>query len=249
VVGNYCTLNPLDKGAGVTLSNGNLDGSASSDANYRATISINSGKHYWEVSNFNTAATSTYGILEANLPVTTLNLGEILYRTDGLIITGGSSIGSFASLSSGDILGIACNFDAGEITFYKNNSLQATVSFTSNMTTYGVTPFGRWNNGSGATYNFGQRQWAYAAPAGFKALCTTNLPEPTIADGSTAIYVQLHGMAMVQTHVPSQPITRLILFGSNDVIAQQSYLTDIIRGVNVNLRSNTTGAETTDPNW
>jgi hypothetical protein len=40
----------------------------------------------------------------------------------------------------------------------------------------------------------GQRPFAYTAPSGFKALCTTNLPEPTIADGSTAMDVALiHG--------------------------------------------------------
>jgi hypothetical protein len=41
------------------------------------------------------------------------------------------------------------------------------------------------------TANFGQRPFAYAAPSGFKALCTTNLPDPTIADGSTAMDVSL----------------------------------------------------------
>ena len=247
VRGNYATLNPLDKGAGVTLSNGNLDGSASSDANYRATISINSGKHYWEVSNFNTAASSTYGILEANLPVTTLNLGEILYRTDGLIITGGSSIGSYASLSSGDILGIACNFDAGEITFYKNNSLQATVSFTSNMTTYGVTPFGRWNNGSGATYNFGQRPFAYTAPSGFKALCTTNLPEPTIADGSTAMDVVTYtGNGSTQT-ISGLNFSPDLVWIKNRSNATGYFhaLMDTIRGNTKILSSNSTTAEDT----
>jgi hypothetical protein len=40
-------------------------------------------------------------------------------------------------------------------------------------------------------FNFGQRPFAYTAPSGFKALCTTNLPEPTIADGSTAMDVAL----------------------------------------------------------
>jgi hypothetical protein len=42
----------------------------------------------------------------------------------------------------------------------------------------------------GNNINFGQRPFAYTAPSGFKALCTTNLPEPTIADGSTAMDVK-----------------------------------------------------------
>jgi hypothetical protein len=48
--------------------------------------------------------------------------------------------------------------------------------------------------------NFGQRPFAYTAPSGFKALCTTNLPEPTIADGSTAMDVALYtGNGSTQT--------------------------------------------------
>jgi hypothetical protein len=77
----------------------------------------------------------------------------------------------------------------------------------------------KYNNGAGSAYGdswvggnlykwrcwlalryFGQRQWAYAAPAGFKALCTTNLPEPTIADGSTVMDVALYtGNGSTQT--------------------------------------------------
>jgi hypothetical protein len=49
-------------------------------------------------------------------------------------------------------------------------------------------------------FNFGQRQLAYTAPPGFKALCTTNLPEPTIADGSTVMDVALYtGNGSTQT--------------------------------------------------
>jgi hypothetical protein len=51
-----------------------------------------------------------------------------------------------------------------------------------------------------AGHNFGQRPFAYTAPSGFKALCTTNLPEPTIADGSTAMDVALYtGNGSTQT--------------------------------------------------
>jgi hypothetical protein len=53
---------------------------------------------------------------------------------------------------------------------------------------------------SSQTINFGQRPFAYTAPSGFKALCTTNLPEPTIADGSTVMDVALYtGNGSTQT--------------------------------------------------
>jgi hypothetical protein len=48
--------------------------------------------------------------------------------------------------------------------------------------------------------NFGQRPFTYTAPSGFNALCTTNLPTPTIADGSTAMDVAFYtGNGSTQT--------------------------------------------------
>jgi hypothetical protein len=57
-----------------------------------------------------------------------------------------------------------------------------------------------WHQLKRSIFNFGQRPFAYTAPSGFKALCTTNLPEPTIADGSTAMDVALYtGNGSTQT--------------------------------------------------
>ena len=38
-------------------------------------------------------------------------------------------------------------------------------------------------------FNFGQRPFAYTLPTGYVSLCTTNLADPTIADGKTAMDV------------------------------------------------------------
>ena len=48
VRGNYCTLNPLDKDANITFSNGNLD-AVGYNAGGAATFGLISGKWYWEV--------------------------------------------------------------------------------------------------------------------------------------------------------------------------------------------------------
>ena len=51
-----------------------------------------------------------------------------------------------------------------------------------------------WANGADITgyiLNAGQRTFKNNAPSGYKALCTTNLPDPTIADGSTAFEAKL----------------------------------------------------------
>jgi hypothetical protein len=51
VRGNYCTLNPLTKGAYLTLSNGNLQtagNSAIDSTDARSTFAFSTGKWYWE---------------------------------------------------------------------------------------------------------------------------------------------------------------------------------------------------------
>jgi hypothetical protein len=69
--------------------------------------------------------------------------------------------------------------------FYYNGT-QLNVAITSGIAT-GKTwvPFVGLFVNDGMSVNFGQRAFAYTAPSGFKALCTQNLPTPTIGATST----------------------------------------------------------------
>ena len=101
--------------------------------------------------------------------------------------------------------------------------------------------------------NFGQRAFTYTAPSGFKALCTQNLPTPTIGATSTtqandyfnAVLYTGTGSSQSITGVGFQPDLVWIKSRSN---AQDHKLTDAVRGTTKALISNTTGAETTDTN-
>jgi hypothetical protein len=102
---------------------------------------------------------------------------------------GGSSVysgisaptGSISSFTSSDTIGFAYDADAGTLTVYRNN--------VSSLVYSGLT--GTWfpaqgaNGAASGIFNFGQRPFAYTAPSGFKALCTQNLPTPTIGATST----------------------------------------------------------------
>jgi hypothetical protein len=90
--------------------------------------------------------------------------------------------------------------DNGNVNFYKNGVNQG-VANTSTLAGKRITPaIGNGVATASNVLNFGQRPFAYTAPSGFKALCTTNLPEPTIADGSTAMDVALYtGNGSTQT--------------------------------------------------
>jgi hypothetical protein len=196
VRGNYCTLNPLAKTYGTlpTIANGNLDvGPNNSGGNVLGTVAISSGKWYWEIT-VNTVGTALIGAASIEAALTTNQPGYIAnsaaYLRDGRVKNNGSDVGTYASYTTGDVIGVALNMDVGAISFYKNNTLIVTIS--SNISGTWIPAVADYSaTGSVIAANFGQRPFTYTAPSGFKALCTTNLPEPTIADGSTAMDVDV----------------------------------------------------------
>tara|TARA_R110002020_G_scaffold152791_1_gene330678 strand:- start:142 stop:2598 length:2457 start_codon:yes stop_codon:yes gene_type:complete len=95
------------------------------------------------------------------------------------------------------------------------------------------------------SYNFGQRPFSGTPNSGYKALCTANLPEPTIADGSTAFDTKLYtGNAGTQAigNLNFSPDLTWIKTrsGSGD-----HHLFDVVRGVNKSLHSNSSSATET----
>jgi hypothetical protein len=91
-----------------------------------------------------------------------------------------------ATFAGGDIISVALDMDAGTLTFYKNGVSQG-VAFSSGLAGKTVFPqFGCYQAGRSQSVNFGQRPFAYTAPSGYKALCTQNLPAPSIVKSNTA---------------------------------------------------------------
>jgi hypothetical protein len=197
-------LNPLSQDGGTTLTNGNLDISSINYGNNTATFFLTSGKWYWEGSGEGYVA-AICGKAGQNWGTSISDSGSNSigwWYDTGIVFWDGGYNGGTTGYSSSDIVGTALDMDSGVVYFYKNGILTYTITFGS-----GTVPdlsdgvFSCYNNGlsSGtktATYNFGQRPFAYTAPSGFKALCTTNLPEPTIADGSTVMDVALYTRVM-----------------------------------------------------
>ena len=179
VVGNYATFNPL-RGDGLIggLTNGNLDVRAAATGNdFRplSTIGVSSGKWYWEV-------TKTYaatGVLNTDFIVGIAN------ATD----SGGTyGPGSRRDDPIDTVYGVSIDFDTLTFAIKKDNVALYSTSIVAN-TYFAFVDVYFYGAAASATVNFGQRPFAYTAPSGFKALCTTNLAEPTIADGSTAMDV------------------------------------------------------------
>ena len=173
-----------------------------------------------------------------------MNGNKVLYDASGSSTA--TAYGSTFALN--DVVGIAVDMDAGTITFYKNNVSQG-VAF-SDLLSSGI----EWTpaiSGDGQTtvsgfVNFGQRPFAYTAPSGFKALCTQNLPDPTVVQGddyfNTVLYTGT-GSSQSITGVGFQPDWVWIKERSG---AADHGLYDAVRGVQNQLESNTTTAETTE---
>ena len=248
VGGNYCTWNFLNKSTVITLSNGNLETSqTSTKGKVLGTIGVTSGKWYWEV----TATSPGYGgslvgIAKANSTLTN-GVGEDAnswsYANNGNKYTNNTGSGYGYSYGSGDTIGVAFNADAGTLTFYKNGTSQGQAY--SGLTSGPYFP-AVGNDGYNYITNFGQRgSFIYTPPTGHLALCTTNLPDPTIADGSTAFDVALWTGNNSTQSLTGFNFSPDLFWSKSRSTTWNNGIHDIVRGTNKLLRADTTGAEYT----
>jgi len=187
IIGNYNCLNSYDVN-GAVIYNGGLQLQSVGTAAWRssrATMTMTTGKWYAEftpISNTTSANCDVQvGILQENATLggEFTSMQGIAYSSgDGTTYINGSSVGAIvASYTYGDIIGVAYNADTGEVSCYKNNTLQNTsyVSSLRNVgAVFGVSAYSRGGGTITVNTNFGQLPFAYAPPAGFKALNTKN---------------------------------------------------------------------------
>jgi hypothetical protein len=250
--GNFATLNPLDKNASNTLSQANLvmDASANAWSAVRSTFFVNSGKWYWEATLNGSGADK--GIIGVSNSSQTLNSlpdanGWGYNGTNGYKYTNSGSSAYGATYTSGDVIGIALDMDAGTLVFYKNGVSQGTAF--SSLTGYLSPTFWQY---AGHTWsaNFGQRPFKYTPPTGYKKLNTYNLPDSSITDGSQYFDVDTwsgDSSATTQIATPFSPDFVWIKNRSNTggSGAASHMLYDTVRGVQKELQTNLTNAEGT----
>jgi len=100
-------------------------------------------------------------------------------------------------------------------------------------------------NGTLWAANFGQRAFAYTAPSGYKALCTANLPAPTVEDGSTAMDVALYtGNGSTQT-ISGLGFSPDLVYLKERSSTSYPTMLDIVRGASKRLFTHLTDAEST----
>jgi len=249
VRGNYATLNPLVVFGTSTFTNGNLDVSVSStNTNNFATIAIpTSGKWYWEyqITAIGGGAFPMAGIIASGDSGLTNN---VVYRTNGDKNINGTGSAYGATYTTTDIIGVAVDVDGGTITFYKNGTSQGAITYATSSGNY--SPALRSNAATdNFTFNFGQRAFANTAPSGFKALCTQNLPTPTIGATTATLATQYFNPALYTGTNATQSITTgfqpdLVWIKSRSAVSRNTIF-DAVRGVTKVLWSDSTDAEGT----
>ena len=252
VRGNYATLNPIANGTAAYLKDGNLRINPS-DGNFQpslSTIGVSSGKWYAECTVTNVGSGFVVGIdkLPSTL-VATNYLGNSStsygYYGDGTNarLYNNSSFTSYgATYTTGAVIGVALDMDAGTLVFYRNGTSQGTaVTGLSGTYAIGASPAGA---AGIADMNYGQRAFAYTAPSGYKALCTQNLPAVSILNPNKHFDVltttATNSAGMTLSGLQFEPY---FFWRKNRNNAESHYLFDRVRGATSFLSSNTTGAE------
>lgn len=272
---NFCTLSYIDRYVTTNYVNEgallmHATGVNAWRGNARSTYQVESGKWYWEVCMVGTGGFFRFGIRPAGVTLT-VSAGDsgngheyYPYINNSITSGGNASYGADGSgVSQGTIWGVALDMDNGTLTMYRNNSSMGQMS--SSLTGQQSPTVSSYNGSIG--FNFGQDSsfagtetaqgnadgngqgdFYYAPPSGFLALCTANLPDPTI--GPTADTLATDNFNTV-LYTGNNATNRTISgFGFNPEwnwlkarsIADNHVLTDVLRGTN-HLHSNTTAKD------
>ena len=264
---NYATMNPLQMSPNrtPTISDGNLSISLSSGSsewtNTGCTMSIGSGKYYWEVQfttingtiarvgvadsddyefNRNTAASGLPWLGSGTGKSWSLDVGGNTYHN-------GSTVnGSYTStIITSDIIGVLLDLDNNTLSFSKNGTNLGVAH--SNVTSDFVTPgFGL----HGATtntinVNFGQKPFKYAPPQGFLPLNSASATSETVITRpdqfvGVTTYTGNGGTQSIETGHKFDFVWIKTRSGSGN-----HHIFDVVRGVNKSLHSDTTASTET----
>lgn len=168
----YAALNAADK-TNVNLSGGNLVATMTSNGAVRADHGKLAGKFYFE------GTLTTAGVVEgigcAPSYATQTNMAGVAgagfsYTTNSTIYDNSTAPVAYASYTTGAVIGVAVDLDAGNVKFYKNNVLQGTYTYTAIRSGMALYPTVGANGAGGVwTLNFGATAFTYTPPAGYSA--------------------------------------------------------------------------------
>ena len=258
VAGNYATLNPLDHSGTVqpTFRDGNLicTGPSAWTTVYSTMPYPESGKWYFETTLKSDYARVNYYHVAGFCPIGTGSYADnivSLFDAGDLYEYGPGGSPTTTLFSAGtvvleDVVGWAVDIDNwtysvyinGTISSINNRAIPFTVGtqLTPAVVSYNMD-YGHF------VYNFGATPFANTAPSGYKCLCTANLPEPTIADGSTAFDAKTFTANNGTQTISGFNFSPDLIWTKSRANAYAHQLWDQVRGTNKALSPNDTSAE------
>jgi hypothetical protein len=264
VPGNYPTIDPLEYNQSqITYSNANLSWSQTANPGFgpqsmtKSTFQLpKTGKWVFAITIGASGNNAQFGIARPDYVgnPTRASFGTTIDTTDyatinptGGVIKNTVEVSTSSSIGVGDEVQCAVDCDIGTVSFYKNGTYvgQATGMLTSTRDYWPMTHGASSSSSGSGSWNFGQRPFAYAAPAGFKCLNTANLPQPTIPEGKDYFNVVTWngtGSAQIISGVGFQPD---FVWAKPRSAADNHMLYDAIRGVQKGLFTNLTSEELT----
>ena len=265
---NFCTLNPTYKSNGYTvygtLAEGNLKKTGGENGWVVSTQSMSTGKWYWETLITNNPGNIYIGAISSE-DGTYSNFPR--WRHTGATAEHSSNI-TLSTFTGNDILQFCYDADNNRIYYGKNGTWEnsavpsSNTGYLSPLNVDAKYAVGQSQAAQLLTYNFGQDSsfagnktaqgnaddngigdFYYTPPTGFLALCTQNLPEPTVVPSehfNTVAFTS--GASSTDVNVGFQPD---FVWHKKRNAAENHYLIDQVRGGNKVLWSNLTNAEAT----
>lgn len=251
---NYATVNPVAiNTAGVNLySDGNLTlATATIGGGYGpATIALpTSGKWYFEAT---LTATTAAGVAAIGIGIykPAMNLFTVdnacLYNANPSKTVNTVNTAYGASYTISDVIGVAVDIAGATVTFYKNGVSQGAISYTVSGDMF-FTPCDG-SGGDSVTWkiNFGQQPWNFAPPAGYNALCTVNLPAPSIAKGSSHFDINARTGTGAIANITGYGFKPDMIWVKSRSNVSTHNIQDSVRGSSLQIAPNLTAAEVTD---
>jgi len=159
----------------------------------------------WGIGVVEASASSQATVGSSNSYFVTNNSGS---TTNYFLGSTATALSTSSTWIVGDIISLAWNVDSGKFWVARNgvwypsstggtvasnadvaagNFPTFTISYSANTNPQVIPAFVTYDTTAPVDVNFGQRPFAYTAPSGFKALCTQNLPTPTIGATSATL--------------------------------------------------------------
>ena len=268
---NFATLNPLSNGAN-TYADGNLSYLISAaPSNVSGSIGQSSGKWYFEVLPSTTFMLIGWWAGTGVGYAANTNYSEYFdiggnTTTTQVEKTSGTTSGTLGTHTIGDIYGLSLDLDLNEMKFYRNNAIIMTISsivvadklfptvgnWSAAQQTASIVNFGQDSSFAGNKTAQGNQDdngigdFYYAPPAGFLALCTKNLPEPTVVPSEHFNAVLWTGTTSVDRDITGIGFDPSLVWIKSRSDAYEHIWFDKVRGAGKRLISQNTNAESTN---